>query len=323
MKRMTPARAFLALLLATATAALAQSGFPSRPVTLTVGYPPGGGPDATARVVAKKLSENIGVPVVVENRPGAGGGLSAQHAAAAAPDGYLIHLGAVGALAIAPVMSTAPYDVKKDFAPLTMAVNLPNLWVAPNNFPAKTMKDFVALARQKPGQLTYGSTGVATSGHLAGELLKQRADVDILHIPYKGAAPAMTDVIAGHVSAVCATIAAAKPHVEAGKLTPLATTGSARSPLMPGVPTVAESGLPDYEVNVWYVFVAPARTPREILEYWNRELVKVLRDPGVIADLAKQGMEVTPTTREEAARYMTAELDKWGKVVRDGKIKAE
>jgi tripartite-type tricarboxylate transporter receptor subunit TctC len=133
----------------------------------------------------------------------------------------------------------------------------------------------------------------------------------------------MTDVIAGRVSAVCATIAAAKPHVEAGRLTPLATTGSTRSALMPSVPTVAESGLPDYEVTVWYAFVAPAKVPREILDYWNRELVKALKDPGVIADLAKQGMEVTPSTREEASRYIAAELDKWGKVIRDGKIKAE
>ena len=314
---------FLAAILALPGVASPQSSFPTRSVTLTVGYPPGGGPDASARIVAKKLSENIGVSLIVENKPGAGGGLALQHIAAAAPDGYTLHLGAIGSLALAPVMGPTPYDVKKDLAPITLAVNLPNLWVAPSDSPAKTMTEFIALARQKPGQFTYGSTGVATSGHLAGELLKQRAGIDILHIPYKGAAPAMTDVIAGRVSAVCATIAAAKPHVEAGRLTPLATTGSRRSALMPSVPTVAESGLPDYEVTVWYAFVAPVKVPREILDYWNRELVKALKDPGVIADLAKQGMETMPGSREEAARYMAAELEKWGKVVRDGKIKAE
>ena len=316
-------RLLLASMLLLAGTAVAQAPFPNRPVTLTVGYPPGGGPDATARIVAKKLAENIGVTMVVENKPGAGGGLALQHIASSPADGYVIHLAAVGSLAIAPVMSPTPYDVKKDFAPITLAVNLPNLWVAPADTPAKTMKDFIALGRQKPGHLTYGSTGVATSGHLAGELLKQRAGIDILHIPYKGAAPAMTDVIAGRVNAVCATIAAARPHVEAGRLTPLATTGAIRSALMPAVPTVAEAGLPDYEVTVWYAFVAPAKVSREVLDYWNRELVKALKDPAVIADLAKQGMEATPSSREEASRYLAAELDKWGKVVRDGKIKAE
>jgi len=312
-----------AAILALPCVALPQSNFPSRPVTLTVGYPPGGGPDAVARILAKKLSENLGVPMVVENKPGAGGVVAVQHIASAPAEGYVLHLAAVGALAIAPAMGSTGYDIKKDVAPISLVVSLPNIFVAPANSPVKNMKEFIALAKQKPGQLTYASVGVGSSSHLAGELLKQRAGIDILHIPYKGAGPAATDVLGARVDAACATVAAFKPHVEAGRLIALAVTGPTRSPQMPNVPTVAEFGLPGYEVTTWYLLMAPAKTSRDVLDFWNREIGKALKDPGVVADLAKQGMDVTPSTREEASRYLAAESEKWAKVVRDGNIKAE
>jgi tripartite-type tricarboxylate transporter receptor subunit TctC len=317
-------RSAAVLLLALAPlAGFAQGQFPTRPLTITVGYPPGGGPDATARAVARKLAENIGQAVVVENKPGAGGNLAVQHIAAAPPDGYTIHLGAVGALTIAPVMPPGvSYDVRKDLAPLTMAATLPSLIVVHPQFAARTMPEFIALAKRKRGDLTYGSTGVGTSAHLAMEFLMQRAHIDLLHVPYKGAGAAMPDVLAGRVSAFTATIAALKPHVDTGKLVALATTGATRSAQMPDTPTVAEL-LPGYEVTTWYGFVAPARVPREILDYWNRELVRVLKDPGVAAELSRQGMEPAPGTREDFARYIAAELDKWAKLVRDAKIKAD
>ena len=305
-------------------AAMAQAGFPSRPVTLTVGFAPGGGTDAAARIVARKLSENIGQSVVVENRAGAGGNIAAQHIAGAPPDGYTIHLTSVGPMAVAPHMvKSLPYDPRRDIAPLTMGVVFPNVIVVHPEVAARTLQEFVALAKQKPGAMNYASSGVGGAGHLSGELFKQRAGIQLVHVPYKGGGPAMTDLLAGRVSMYPGVPSTVAPHVEAGKLRALATTGATRSALMPNVPTVAESGFPGFEATNWYAFVAPARTPREILDFWNRELVKVLKDPGVSAELAKHGLEPMPSTREELARYIDRESEKWGKVVREANITAE
>jgi tripartite-type tricarboxylate transporter receptor subunit TctC len=317
----------LALFLAAAAFAAgvhAQAGFPSRPVTLTVGFAPGGGTDAAARIVARKLSENIGQSVVVENRAGAGGNIAAQHIATAAPDGYTIHLTSVGPMAVAPAMTrNLPYDPKRDIAPLTMGVVFPNVMVVNPDVPAKTLAEFVALAKSKPGEINYASSGIGGAGHLAGELFKQRAGIELVHVPYKGGGPAMTDLLSGRVSLYPGVPSTVAPHVAAGKLRALATTGAVRSATMPNVPTVAESGYPGFEATNWYAFVAPAKTPKEILDYWNRELVKVLKDPAVSAELAKHGLEPMPGTREELAIYIDRETEKWGKVVRDAKITAE
>jgi tripartite-type tricarboxylate transporter receptor subunit TctC len=315
---------FAAVALLLSAGALAQANFPNRTVTLTVGFAPGGGTDTAARIIAKKLGDNIGQPVVVENRSGAGGNIAAQHIATAAPDGYTIHLTSVGPMAVAPAMTrNLPYDPKRDIAPITMGVVFPNVIVVNPSVPAKTLAEYVALAKEKPGELNYASSGIGGAGHLTGELLKQRAGIDIVHVPYKGGGPAMTDLLGGRVTMYPGVPSTAAPHIETGKLRALATTGARRTSTMPNVPTVAESGYPGFEATNWYAFVAPGKTSKEILDFWNRELVKVLNDPAVKAELAKHGLEPMPGTREELARYIDKESETWGKVVRDAKITAE
>ena len=323
MKRTLVRAAGLAVL-AFCSAAVAQSNFPTRAVTITVGFAPGGGTDTAARIVAKKLTENIGQTVVVENKAGAGGNIAAQHVAQSPADGYLIHLSSVGPLTVAPAMQKSlPYDVKKDLAPITMGMIFPNVFVVHAGVPAKTLAEYVALAKAKPGELTYASSGVGGAGHLAGELFKQAAGIDLIHVPYKGGGPAMTDLLGGRVSMYPAVPSTSKPHMDTGKLNALATTGAKRTAIMPNVPTVAELGYAGFEATNWYAFVASSKVPKEILDYWHRELTKVLKDPTVVAELAKHGLEPAPGTREELARYIDSETEKWGKVVRAANIKAD
>ena len=313
-----------------AAAALAVAGtvggqsFPSRSVTLTVGFAPGGGTDTAARIIAQKLSENLGQSVVVDNKAGAGGNLAAQYIAMAAPDGYTIHLTSVGPMSVSPhLVKDLAFDPKRDIAPITMGVVFPNVMVVHSGVPAKTLDEFVALAKQKPGQVNYASAGVGGAGHLAGELFKERAGINMVHVPYKGGGPAMADLLAGRIDMYIGVPSTVAQHVEAGKLRALATTGAKRSSTMPGVPTVAESGYPGFEATNWYAFVAPGKTPKDVLDFWNRELTKVLSDPQVRAELAKHGLDPAPGTREELAQYFERESQKWGKVVRDAKITNE
>jgi len=320
MKRSIP---FLLAALA-ASSLHAQQNFPTHPVTLTVGFAPGGGTDTAARIVAKKLTENIGQSVIVENRAGAGGNIAAQQIATAPPDGYTIHLTSVGPMTVAPAMvKNLPYDPKKDIAPITMGMVFPNVFVIHPGVPARTIPEFVALAKAKPGQLNYGSSGIGGAGHLSGELFKQRAGIEMTHVPYKGGGPAMTDLLGGRIAMYPSVPSTAQPHIDAGKLIAIATTGAKRTSLMPNVPTVAEQGYPGFEAVNWYAFVAPGKTPKEIIDYWNRELVKALNDPSVKSGLAKQGLEPQPGTPQELARYIDTETEKWGKVVRAADIKPE
>ena len=317
-------RMILATAAMTVTAVASGQNFPSHPVTLTVGFAPGGGADTAARLIAQKLGENVGVPVVVENKAGAGGNIAAQHIATAPPDGYTIHLTSVGPMAVAPhLVKTLPYDPKRDIAPITMGVVFPNVFVVPSGVPAKTLAEFVAMAKQRPGKLTYGSSGVGGAGHLAGELFKERAGIDVLHVPYKGGGPAMTDLLGGRLDMYVGVPSTVGPHVDAGKLRALATTGAKRTSMMPNVPTVAESGYPGFEAINWYAFVAPARTPKDLLDFWNRELTKALNDPKIVAELAKDGLDPAPGTRDELAQYIERESLKWGKIVREANITAE
>ena len=317
-------RIIVFLLSALAAAGLHAQNFPSRTVTLTVGFAPGGGTDTAARIVAKKLSENIGQTVVVENKAGAGGNIAAEHIATSPPDGYTIHLTSVGPMTVAPAMvKDLRYDAKKDIAPITMGMIFPNVFVVQPTSPAKNLREFVALAKSKPGQLTYASSGIGGAAHLSGELFKQRAGVDLVHVPYKGGGPAMTDMLGGRVDMYPAVPSTADQHVKAGKIRAIATTGSARLPTLPDVPTVAEQGFPGFEATNWYAFVAPGKTPNDILDFWNRELVKVLKDPAVNAELAKHGLYPAPGTRQELAQYIDRETQKWGKVVRGANIKPE
>jgi tripartite-type tricarboxylate transporter receptor subunit TctC len=307
-----------------AAGAHAQQNFPSRPITLLVGFAAGGATDTAARIIAKKLSENMGQTVIVDNRAGAGGNIAHQQVATAAPDGYTILLGSVGPLAVAPhLVKDLPYDPQKDIAPLTMGVVFPNVLVVNPSVPAKTLKEFVALAKAKPGTIEYGSTGVGSASNLAGELLKQRAGIDIVHVPYKGGGAAMPDILGGRIASYWSPPSTALPHIQAGKLRPLAVTGVARSPTLPDVPTVAESGYPGFEATNWYAFVAPGKTPPEILDRWNRELVKVLNSPDVREKLLEHGLEPFPGTREELAAYIRKETDTWGKVIKAANIKAD
>lgn len=317
-------RTIVFLLSAFTALALHAQNFPTKTVTLTVGFAPGGGTDTAARIVAKKLSENIGQTVVVENRAGAGGNIAAQHIATAPPDGYTIHLTSVGPMTVAPAMvKSLPYDAKKDIAPITMGMIFPNVFVVQPASPAKNLQEFVALAKSKPGQVTYASSGIGGAAHLSGELLKQRAGIDMTHVPYKGGGPAMTDMLGGRVDMYPAVPSTSEQHVKSGKIRAIATTGSTRLPTLPEVPTVAEQGFPGFEATNWYAFVAPGKTPNDILDYWNRELVKVLKDPVVNAELAKHGLYPAPGTRQELAQYIDRETEKWGKVVRDANIKPE
>jgi tripartite-type tricarboxylate transporter receptor subunit TctC len=320
MKRLLLAAAAFAF----AGAAAAQSDFPTRSITMLVGFAPGGAADTAARIIAKKLSENLGQSVVVENRAGAGGNIVHQQMATAVPDGYTILLGSVGPLSVAPhIIKSLPYDPLKDLAPLTMAVHFPNVLVVHTGVPARTLDEFIAIAKAKPGSLDYASTGVGSASHLAGELFNQRAGVNIVHIPYKGGGPAMTDLLGGRVSAYYSTHSTAGPHIESGKLRPLAVTSLKRSTFLPNVPTIAESGFPGFEADNWYAFVTSAKVPVPILERWNKELVRALTSPDVKEQLAKHYLEPDPGSREDLAKYIRREYETWGRVVKAAGIKSE
>lgn len=313
------ALAFLGL----SPAANAQE-FPNKPITLLVGFAAGGATDTAARIIAKKLGENLSLSIMVDNRPGAGGNIVHQQLANATPDGSVILLGSVGPLCIAPhLVAKLPYDPQKDIAPLTMGVSFPNVLVVHAGVPAKSLLEFLTLAKAKPGTLEYASTGIGSASHLAGEMFKQRAGMDMVHIPYKGGGPAMLDLLAGRITAYYSTYSTAGPHLESGKLRALAVTGLERLPALPNVPTIAESGFPGFDASNWYAFVAPGKTPKNILDRWNSELVKVMNMPEVREQLNKHGLTPMPGTREELANTIRKESAMWAKVIKDGKITAE
>ena len=305
-------------------AANAFAQFPSKPVTIVVGFAPGGGTDTVARIMQKTLGDHLGQPVVVDNKTGAGGNIATDFVARSAPDGYTILLGNVGSLTVAPhLVKDLPYDPLHDLAPVSMGVIFPNLVVVHPSVPAKTLDEFIKLARENPGKYTYGSSGIGGAGHLAGELLKMMAKIDLVHVPFKGGGPAMQAMLGGQIHSYMATPVAAGPHVRAGKAKALATTGAQRDPLMPEIPTVAESGYPGYEATNWYAFVVAGKTPGEIVARLNRDVVATLRDPQVTSLLRKQGVEPSPGTPEELARYMEREYQTWGRVVKQAGIKAQ
>jgi len=303
-----------------ATQALAQDFPPKKNISLIVGFVAGGAADMGARIIAKRLGENLSVSVTVENKAGAGGNIAHQFTATGPSDGSVLLLGSVGPLAIAPNMMKLPYDPVKDLAPLTMAVNFPNVLVVDPGTGIKTFSEFIATARKNPGKLTFASTGPGSASHLAGELLNDMAKLDTVHVPYKGGAAALQDVLGGRVTGWYATMATAAPHIEAGKLIPLASTGTQRLPSLPKVPTIAESGFPGFNATNWYAFVASSKVPKPVLDRWNTELVKVLNTPDVVEQLNKHGLTPQPGTREELARYMAADTAMWGRVIRERKI---
>ena len=314
--------AFAAGLAALAQCAAAQGTYPTRTITMVVGFAPGGGTDTVARIIAQKVGGSVGQSVIVENKPGAGGNVATDHVARSAPDGYTLLLGSVGSLAVAPhLIAKLPYDPLRDFAPITMAVEFANVLVVQPSV-ANSLAEFVKLAKDKPGTLTYGSSGIGGAGHLAGELLRIMAGIDIVHVPYKGGSPAIQGMLGGQVSSIFATPVTAGPHIKAGKVRAIATTGATRSTYLPDVPTVAESGYPGYEATNWYAYLAPAATPKPVLERLHRELVQALTAPDVREQLDKQGMEAKPGTPDELMKYMEREYATWGRVVKEAKIQA-
>jgi tripartite-type tricarboxylate transporter receptor subunit TctC len=309
--------------LALAGAGHAQDFPPKKTITLMVGFAAGGAADAAARLIAKKLGENVGQTVVVDNRAGAGGNIAHQLVANGPTDGSMLLLGSIGPLTIAPHMMKVGYDPFKDLAPLSGGVHFPNVLVVNAASGIKTLADFVAQARKQPGSVTFASTGSGSASHLAGELFGQQAKVEMVHVPYRGGAPAMQDLLANRFTGYFAAPPTALPHIESGKLIALATTGLTRPAYMPGVPTVAEAGFPGFEALNWYAFVASAKTPASILDRWNQEIVKVLNDPAIREQLTKHGLTPHPTSRAELTEFMQKESTKWGAIVRDRKITGE
>lgn len=300
----------------------AQDFPPKRPVTMVVGFAAGGSADIAARIIAKKLGENIGQSVVVDNKPGAGGNLAHAQVAHGPTDGSVLLFGSIGPLSISPHFMKVSYDPLKDLAPITMGVTFPNVLVVPASKGIKTLGEFVAAAKREPGKLDFASTGPGSAAHLAGELLNDIAKIDTVHIPYKGGAPALQDVLGGRVSSFYAAPPTALPHIESGKLIPLATTGLTRPAYLPNVPTVAET-YPGFNATNWYAFVAPGKTPKPLLDRWNVELMKVLNAPDVRANLLKHGQTAAPTSREDLAKFISTENEKWSRIIRDRKITAD
>jgi len=317
------ALAALALAATSAFAPISFAQFPNKPVTIVVGFEPGGGTDTTARIVQGPLGEQIGQQVVVENRAGAGGNIAVDYVAKQAPDGYTIVLANVGALAVNPHILKTPYDPLKDLLPISMAAEFANVLVVQPGLGVNTVADYVKLARSKPATITYASSGIGGAGHLAGELLRSVAKVDIVHVPYKGGGPAMQGFLGGQVDSFFATPISSISQIRAGKAKAVATTGSKRAALMQDVPTVAEQGYPGYEALNWYGFLAPRGTPREIIERLNKEIVKALAAPQVVAALHKTGTEPKSSTPEEFAAYIKREYDTWGRVVKEAGIKPQ
>ncbi|MGI9134979.1 MAG: Bug family tripartite tricarboxylate transporter substrate binding protein [Rhodoferax sp.] len=315
---------FAALLLAAASVAAAAQEFPpKKTISMVVGFAPGGAADTGARIIARKLGENIGATVMVDNRAGAGGNIAHQYAATGPTDGSVILLGSVGPLAIAPHLMKLPYDPVKDLAPLTMGMNFPNVLVVHAGTGIKTFAEFIAYAKKNPGKLDFASTGPGSAAHLAGEMLNDMARIDTLHIPYKCGAPALQDLLGGRVAAYYSTYSTSQAHIDSSKLIALASTGPERLRALPKVPTIAESGYPGFSATNWYAFVASSKVPTPILERWNKELVKVLKSPDVEDQLNSHGLTPMPGSRDDLAKYIEKESATWGRIIRERRITGE
>ena len=282
-----------------------------------VPFAPGGSTDTLARTVGVRLADSLGQQVIVDNRPGGNGNIGMEIVAQARPDGHTLVLGYIANLAIAPSLYTKlPFDPVKDYAPVTQIATSPNVLTAHPSVQAKGLKDLIALAKAKPGQLTFASTGVASVGHLTGELLNNLAGVKITHVPYKGGGQAIIDLLGGHVQVMYSGFSAAMPHIKAGKIRALAVTGPKRSPALADVPTIAEQGFPGVEATAWYGVLAPAGTPRPVVMRLHGEIVKILKLPDVTQRLDGLGFEIVASTPEEFGAYIKSEIKKWEKVVK-------
>ena len=305
-------------------ASVVAAEFPAKPVRILVGGATGGGVDITARILARSLSESMRQQCVVENRPGASGNIASELVAKAAPDGYTLLMGTIAPLAINPSLyPSLPFDPVRDFSPLSRAADSTNVLVVHPSLPARSVKELIALAKARPGQLLFGSAQTGSAGHLAGELFNTVANVKTVHVPYKGGAPAMIDLMSGQLQMIFATVITAAPQVKSGRVRALAVTTAKRSAVMPELPTMDEAGLRGFEVNNWYGLVAPAKTPPDIVKALNREIVAALNQAEVRDVMLRQGLDPAPSTPEEFGAYIRSEIAKWRKVVQASGAKAD
>ncbi len=313
-----------ALAAASIGAALAQpsstgsgQAYPNKPVRVIVGFPAGGGVDITARIFTAKLSEIWGSPILVENRSGAGSTVAADLVAKSPPDGYTLMLVSIASHGIAPSMySKLPYDTIKDFAPISLIGTTPNVLNVHPSLPARSVSEFIALAKANPGKIQYGSSGIGTSPHLSMELFKMMAGIDIFHVPYKGGAPALADLMGGHVSAMLGNLPEQIGAIKAAKVRAIGISSVKRSPLLPAVATIAESGVPGFEVTAWYGVAAPAATPKPVLEKINADMIRALKMQDLQQRLLEQGIDPAPTTPEQFAAFIRSEIARWAKVAK-------
>ena len=313
----------LAAIAALAASQAAAADYPARPVRLVVAFAPGGSVDVVARLLAQKLSERWKQQVVVDNRPGAGGNVSAEIVARAQPDGYTLYMTSAALVVNPTLYSTVSYDPVRDFTPISLVATVQSVLVSHPALPVKSIKDLVALARSRPGQINYVSTGSGTSGHLMMELFKSMAGIDLVHVPYKTIGQAYADLTSGQVPLFFPTAPGALPHIQGGRIRPLGVAGASRSPALPGVPTIAESGVPGYDAGTWYPLLAPARTPRAVVEAVHRDLVHVLGLPDIRERLAAAGIEIVGGTPDELARHIRDEIPKWARVIKQSGARAD
>ena len=297
--------------------------YPARPVHVIVGLTAGSGVDIMARLVGQKLAESMGQPFIIENRPGAGSNIATHFAAQAAPDGYTIFVPTIANAINATLYKSLQFDVLRDFSPVILAATAPNLLIVNPKVPANTVQEFIALAKKQPGKLTIGSSGIGTSPQMTGELFRRRAGIDLLPVPYKGGPEATAALLGGQIDSLFAITSTALPHIAASRVRALAVTSRARSPLLPNVPTVAESGMPGFEAVTWFGFAVPTGTPRPIIDRLNVEIGKALAMPDIKQKLSAQGIDVAGGTPEQFGAYMHDEFTKWGQLVKDSGAKVE
>ena len=312
----------LLLIACTSAPALAQ-GYPNKPVRILVGYAPGGGTDIMARAIGAKLNDSLKQQFIVDNRPGANGNIAAKLAADSPPDGYTILFMSVAHIMSKPVYKNLGYDIERDFAPITVVTNVPNVLCLHPSVPAKTVKELIALARAKPGALTYATSGIGSPEHFAGEMFKMMTKTDMLPIPYKGGAPMAVDLVGGQVMLAFNTAPPIMPHIQSGRVRAIAVTMDKRVGALPDVPTIAESGVPGYQMSTWYGAVIPAKTPRDIVVLLNREMLKALALPDIKERMAGLGADVVGNSTEEAAQLFKVEVAKYTKVANAAHISAD
>ncbi|HZQ63506.1 MAG TPA: tripartite tricarboxylate transporter substrate binding protein [Casimicrobiaceae bacterium] len=318
------AAALLGVAISLAPGPAAAQNYPAKTIRLVVPFPPGGPLDVTGRLIAQKLTEAWGQSVVVDNRPGAGGNIGADLVAKSAPDGYTVVMGALSTHAVNPhLFSSMPYDAIKDFAPITLLAITPNVLVVNPSLPVSSVKDLIAYAKANPGKLSFGSGSNGSAGHLAGELLKVDAGIDMVHVPFKGAAPATQALLAGDTQLMFDNLANVMPQVKAGKVKALAVTTAQRSRLAPDLPTMAEAGVPGFDISTWYGLLAPAGTPAPIIAKWNAEVTRILNSPDVREKLLAQGAEPAPDTPEQFAAFIARENAKYQRIVKASGAKVD